>query len=253
MISSEPQNILLPNVVCLCSIINQSVMQKNWFIVFNVKVTARAYIIKIWLSVVPSKLLVRMQPNMVWYYSIISQSALWKSGITAFRSRSQGRFKMSVNVCQDDISWVTELFSYQIWYGDAASWVRVSCRKCSSLLLLLLLTSRSRSQWGLILSKYASFYCIFWSVDSLAAKLGLMIHHHKPECPVKKIGLLHSGARSQQRVKMIVQMISSKPPNILFPNLVLWCIIMSWSVMQNDVFAIFIVKVTARAHMIIIW
>ena len=49
-ISSEPNNILLPNLVCLCSIImNQSVMQKTWFTVFSVKVTVRAYIIKIWL------------------------------------------------------------------------------------------------------------------------------------------------------------------------------------------------------------
>ena len=54
------------------------------------------------------------------------------------------------------------------------------------------------------------------------------------------------------KVKMLmyVQMISSKPPNILFPNLVLWCIIMSLSVMQKDWFAILKVKVTARAHMI---
>ena len=43
----------------------------------------------------------------------------------------------------------------------------------------------------------------------------------------KKVRLLHSGSRSQRRVKilMFVQMISSKPPSILFPNLVLWCII----------------------------
>ena len=70
---------------------------------------------------------------------------------------------------------------------------------------------------------------------------------------MKKIGLLLSGSRSQRRVKMLmfVQMISSKPPNILFPNLVLWCIIMSWSVMQRDWFAIF--KVTARAPLIKIW
>ena len=48
MICSEPHNILLPNLVWLCSFISQSVMQKYWFTVFNVKVTARAYIIKIW-------------------------------------------------------------------------------------------------------------------------------------------------------------------------------------------------------------
>ena len=34
--------------------------------------------------------------------------------------------------------------------------------------------------------KYYSFYYIFLTVDSLATKLGLMIHHHKPECLVKK-------------------------------------------------------------------
>ena len=39
----------------------------------------------------------------------------------------------------------------------------------------------------------------------------------------EKIGLLHPRSRSKQRVKMwmFVQMISSKPPNILFPDLVL--------------------------------
>ena len=43
----EPQNILFPNLVWLCSIISQSDRQKDWFTVFNVKVTMRAYIIKI--------------------------------------------------------------------------------------------------------------------------------------------------------------------------------------------------------------
>ena len=44
-ISSEPQNILLPILIWLCSIINQSVMQKNWFTVFNVKATAKGQMI----------------------------------------------------------------------------------------------------------------------------------------------------------------------------------------------------------------
>ena len=65
--------------------------------------------------------------------------------------------------------------------------------------------------------KKDSFYYIFWTVDSLAAKLSLMIHHHKLECPVKKIGWFHSGSRSQRRGKMLmfVQMVSSEPPNKL--------------------------------------
>ena len=153
------------------------------------------------------------------------------------RSRSQQKFKMSVNVCPD-IFWITEDFFYQIWYGDVVSWARVSCR---NLLLLLLLSSRSRSQQGLSWSKYL-FY-IFWTVDSLSTELGLMMHHHKPECPVKRVGLLQSGLRSQWRVKMLMfdQMVSSEPPSILFPNLVLWCIIMQeliWSKYEN-VYCIF--------------
>ena len=55
-----------------------------------------------------------------------------------------------------------------------------------------------------------------------------MIQHHKPECPVKKIGLLHSRSRSQWRVKMLmfVQLISSKPPNILLPDW--YCVASLW-------------------------
>ena len=45
-LSSEPQNDLSPNLVWLCSIMSQSIMQKNWFTVFNVQVTVRAHIIK---------------------------------------------------------------------------------------------------------------------------------------------------------------------------------------------------------------
>ena len=62
-----------------------------------------------------------------------------------------------------------------------------------------------------------------------------MMHPHKPGCPVKKkVELLHSGSKSQRRVKMLifVQLTSSKPLSILLPNLVLRCIIMQeliWS------------------------
>ena len=48
-ISPEPPNHLLPNLVWWCIITRRCVMGKNWFIIFSVKVTARAYLIKIWL------------------------------------------------------------------------------------------------------------------------------------------------------------------------------------------------------------
>ena len=110
------------------------------------------------------------------------------------------------------------------------------------------LSSRSRSQQGLIWSKYNSFYSVFWAVDSLATKLGLMIHHHKPECPVKRIGLLHSGSRSQQRVKMsmFVQMISSKLLVHMQPNLVWLYSIINGNVLCKNVITALKVKVTAN-------
>ena len=43
------------------------VMQKNWFTMLNVKVTARVYMINMWLFfTIFSKLLVRLQTNLVW-------------------------------------------------------------------------------------------------------------------------------------------------------------------------------------------
>ena len=106
------------------------------------------------------------------------------------RSRSQQRVKMSVNVCFDDIFYITEhvvtKFGMVMQHHEPEA-----CR----IWLLLLLTSRSWSQRGLIWSKYDSFYYIIWIVDSLATILGLMIHHQKPECSVKKKGYLHPGLR----------------------------------------------------------
>ena len=110
-ISSEPQNILMPNLVWLCSIISQSIMQKNWFIVFNVKVTARAYIIKIWLFLF-YLLNYCSVCNQTWFDSTALEAGVscGKMGLLRSRSRPQRRFKMLVNVCSDDIFWTTKRF-----------------------------------------------------------------------------------------------------------------------------------------------
>ena len=116
----------------------------------------------------------------------------------------------------------------------------------------LFLSSRSRSQQGLIWSKYDSFCYIIWAVESLATKLGLIIHHQKPECPINKWDycVKVQGQRESQNL-MFVQ-ISSKPSNTIF-KLGLLVIIVSQSVMQKDWFAIFKFKVIAKAHMVKIW
>ena len=86
-------------------------MWKNWFTIFNVKVTTRAYIVKIWLFL----------QYLINCWSICNQTWLvvqhhkpecpvgkWNYFVS--RSRSQRRFKMLVNVCPDSIFWTTEHF-----------------------------------------------------------------------------------------------------------------------------------------------
>ena len=119
-----------------------------------------------------------------------------------------------------------------------------------------LLSSRSRSQRGLILSKYYFDYYIFWTANSLATRRGLMIGYHKPERLVEKLDYCIQGQGHSDGSKcryLSRWYFLNRRPNILLPNSVLWCIIMGWSVMQKDLFAIFKVKVTATALMIKIW
>ena len=72
------------------------------------------------------------------------------------------------------------------WWCSIMSQKTIQKKKC-------LLSARSRSQWGLIWSKYDSFYDIFWTVESLATRLGQMIHHYKPGCLVKKLDYCFQG------------------------------------------------------------
>ena len=65
-------------------------------------------------STVPSKLQILLLPNFVWWYiNIISWSVVWEIGLPCSRSRSQQKFKMSVNVCLDDIFSVCPIVSAQ--------------------------------------------------------------------------------------------------------------------------------------------
>ena len=63
------------------------------------------------------------------------------------------------------------------------------------------------------------------NISTISSKLPLNLHPN----------WLQSRSRSEQRVEMsmFIQMISSKLTNILLPNLVLWCIIMSWTMCKR--------------------
>ena len=84
-----------------------------------------------------------------------------------------------------------------------------------------LLFSRSRSQQGLVLTKYDSFYFIFWIADPFAIKLGLMARYHKPEYHMKKLDYCVQGQGHGKIEKcqwLFIQMLSSEMLNLILPN-----------------------------------
>ena len=108
----------------------------------------------------------------------------------------------------------------------------------------------------LIWSKYYDVYCIFWTADLFATKLGLIVHYHKPECFMEKLDCHVQGQGHSKISKcqwMFVQMVSSETLNLLLPNVVWWCIIMSQIGFETDWFAVFKFKVTVVDNMIKMW
>ena len=76
----------IPNLIWWCVIMRQCVMRKNWFTIFNVKVTARTYIIKLWLFFLYFLNCCSICKQ-TWYGSRATrnQSVLWKNVITALK------------------------------------------------------------------------------------------------------------------------------------------------------------------------
>ena len=95
--------------------------------------------------------------------------------------------------------------------------------------------SRSRSRQELMWSKYYNVYCIFWTADPFATKLGLIIHYHKPECFMEKLECCVHG-QSHRKMSKCVWLFRWYFLNcwtFLLPNLVWWCITMSQIVCQK--------------------
>ena len=94
-----------------CGVLSSGdVMQKNWFTVFIVKVTARAYLIKIWLF-----LLYLLNCWSICYQtwfdstaSLAGVSILWRKYITAFKVRVTVKVQNASECVSDDISWIKE-------------------------------------------------------------------------------------------------------------------------------------------------
>ena len=108
-------------------------------------------------------------------------------GLLCSRSLSHQTFIISVDVCLNDILWTAEPFITKfgmVIHIHKLGWDVISNNNKTGLL-----SSRSKSQLGLIESKYDCFCCIFWTSYPFASKLCLVVHHHKVDCLVNR--LLH--------------------------------------------------------------
>ena len=68
-------------------------------------------------STVSGEVLIPSLPNLVWWYIIISQNVLLRNGIVVFKVKVTANFKMSMNVCPDDIFWIAEAFNSKLGIG----------------------------------------------------------------------------------------------------------------------------------------
>ena len=125
------------------------------------------------------------------------------------RSRSQQRFKMWVNVCPDDIFWITEHFVTK--FGMVMQHHEPECHAGKKIAFHLQGQGHSEGSYdqNMTLSTIFSVLSIPWQPD-------LMIHHQKPvSCEKKWITAFRVKITAKGKV---VQIISSNPPSILFPN-----------------------------------
>ena len=188
-----------------CIIIRQIVFQKDWFAVFKVKVvcclqgqghsygsytqnvafkyiiwTADAFAIKLGLVAHHHKvdcLVKRLDCSVAVKVKVTEK-------VKKSSECSSGRYLLSC--------WT---FCYQIWYGDATLWAKVSCKKIG------LLSSSSRVTVRAHLIRYDCFYHMCWTADLFATRFNWMVHHHKTGVFCLKIRLLFSRWRSQWRFK----------------------------------------------------
>ena len=189
-------------------------MQKNWFIVFNVKVTANSYIIKIWLFLL-YLLNCWLVWNQTWFNSTTSEARVscGKMGLLHWRSRSQQRFKMSVNICPDDIFSVCLMVSAQY----LLNW--------STIFLLLLLPNLvwwcTNMRWCVMWKNWFFILTVEVTVTGYVIKIWLFLlsllncwsvcnqtcydsANSSAGVSCGKMGLLHSRSRSQWRLKMFI-------------------------------------------------
>ena len=147
-------------------------------------------------------------------------------GLLCSRLRSQWRFKMLVNVCPDNIFWTTVHFInkpdmvMQHHKPECPADKMVHCVQCRG-------HSEDLYNKNMTISVVSSELLVH-----LQANSGLIVEHHKLECPVEKWDYCVQGQDHSKGSKC--RWIFSEPQNILLPNLVWWCSVMSQSVTREN-------------------
>ena len=117
------------------------------------------------ISTISSKLLFHLQPNLVLWYSIISQRIVWKILITVFKVKVT---VMVQNVSECLSRW--RLLKYRRFVTKLGMVMQQLSRgKILSAIFKVKVIAKAH------MIKYCSFCYIFWIADSSASRLGLVI------------------------------------------------------------------------------
>ena len=145
---------------------------------------------------------------MVWWYIAISWNVAWENWIAVFRSRSWWKFKLPMNVCLADVFWTSEPFVAKI--GIVMHHHELECRAKR---MVGYFQCKGYSKGSFDQNMTVSTIYIFWTGDSFATKLGLIVHYHKPDSFMEKLDCCVQGKGHSKILKcqwMFVRIIFSQ-------------------------------------------
>ena len=175
---------------------SQIIFQKYWFVVFEVKVTKKDHIIKIWISVVSSEVMILLRLNLVlmaYHHKLdclvkrMDCSVVVKDKVTEkvqnSSEYSSGLYLLNCQTfcnqtcCCELVSWCFEPSQPQrITSGLILLWCFIIGQ--SVLQENWFAVFKCKSQWGW----YDFFYHSYRTADLFATKVYWMVHQRKLEC-----------------------------------------------------------------------
>ena len=129
-------------------------------------------------STISAELLIILLPNLVWWYIIISQNVLWRNGFVVFKVKVTTDFKMLMNVCPHDIFWIAEPFTTKLGM-EMIIMSQIVFQKDWLAVFKVKVTMKDHIT--------RIWLSVFRTADPFATKRGLMAHHHKLDCLVKRL------------------------------------------------------------------